>query len=241
MKCKFCEHDKKLIKAHIIPESILLYSSGNEPAQILSSSDEVFPKRSPIGIYDTSILCKECDSAMGVWDDYGKQFLTSVDMGNAVCSEGKRVALKIPNPDCRQLKLFLLSVLWRASVSNEDFFKGVDLGHYEPVLKDVLRNANQTDFGIFKIAVTMFDYDSKLVATLHPHRVKLDGVNYFRLYMLNYVFLIKVDKQKSVAPFDKWELEDNEEIIALLLDYQGSQERDVMANEILSNPRNKNI
>jgi len=48
MGCKFCDEDKPLIKAHIIPATFFVKNG----ARILSSLPEVFPKRSLIAVYD---------------------------------------------------------------------------------------------------------------------------------------------------------------------------------------------
>ena len=57
MICRGCNQDKKLVKAHIIPESFFRGLRGEkEPAKILSNRKDFYPKKSPIGIYDTEIL-----------------------------------------------------------------------------------------------------------------------------------------------------------------------------------------
>jgi hypothetical protein len=47
MRCKFCDEDKPLIRAHIIPAAFFVKNG----ARILSSSPEVYPKKSPIAVY----------------------------------------------------------------------------------------------------------------------------------------------------------------------------------------------
>lgn len=61
MICKGCGSDKKLIKAHIIPESFFagLKTPGNH---LLMVSDTLkYPKRAPLGPYDKEILCHDCE------------------------------------------------------------------------------------------------------------------------------------------------------------------------------------
>jgi hypothetical protein len=54
MKCKLCGVDKKLVKAHIIPEAFFkpLRSGKNAPLLIRPGD---YVKRAPIGVYDKTI------------------------------------------------------------------------------------------------------------------------------------------------------------------------------------------
>src|SRR3954470_151131 len=81
MLCRLCEQQKKLIKAHIIPEGFFRrLREGNKAPLLVSERDYV--KRSPIGIYDSGILCANCDGIFALWDDYAQQIL-SPDLGDA--------------------------------------------------------------------------------------------------------------------------------------------------------------
>jgi len=75
-QCRLCEKEGKLVKAHVIPEAFfrVLREDGNSP-QLLTSTPDHLPKRSPIGVYDESILCEVCESKFDRFDDYGIQTL----------------------------------------------------------------------------------------------------------------------------------------------------------------------
>jgi hypothetical protein len=76
MKRHLCCHEKKLIKAHVIPEKFFTPLRSEKKSPILCSNTEgKYPKRSPIGIYDSSILCSKCDNYIGNWDNYAQQLL----------------------------------------------------------------------------------------------------------------------------------------------------------------------
>ena len=56
-KCRLCEQETQLIKAHVIPEAFLaLPSAEYGPAKIMSAAPGFFPKRTLTGIYDDKIL-----------------------------------------------------------------------------------------------------------------------------------------------------------------------------------------
>ena len=77
MTCCYCRQDKKLIKAHIIPEGFFrrLREEQNPPMMLTNTAGE-YPKKMPIGVYDKNILCDECEKIFGVWDEYAQQLLT---------------------------------------------------------------------------------------------------------------------------------------------------------------------
>lgn len=79
MKCQYCGEDKKLIKAHIIPESFFkpLRADNGDVPYLMTDLQGEFPKKSPIGVYDKTILCRDCEDQFAQWDEYG--FKTLVD------------------------------------------------------------------------------------------------------------------------------------------------------------------
>ena len=67
--CKWCNEDKKLIKAHIYPRYFY------EGFGYLIGKNER-PVRCRQGIYDPGILCENCDrNVLGVFDQYAKDIL----------------------------------------------------------------------------------------------------------------------------------------------------------------------
>jgi hypothetical protein len=62
MICKGCGKDKKLVKSHIIPAAFFRDLTDGEDDLNLVSGDQIgIAKRSRTGIYDKSILCKDCE------------------------------------------------------------------------------------------------------------------------------------------------------------------------------------
>ncbi len=85
------------------------------------------------GVADPAILCDECEPKFGAWDTYGFEVF-SVPRGEADAirsRDGIPLAIPLEDLNYELLTLFLLSVLWRASVSTVNFFSAVELGRYE--------------------------------------------------------------------------------------------------------------
>ena len=88
-KCQLCREEKKLIKAHIIPE--FMYQDSYEDGKMLefmgvdlNEADESKAIYRYKGIYDTSILCDDCDNGIlnKELDDYASRILYGYDKQN---------------------------------------------------------------------------------------------------------------------------------------------------------------
>ena len=62
MKCKLCRVSSDFGKSHVIPESFLIHRKVEGEIPILATNKAgAYPKKRPIGEYDSEILCKECE------------------------------------------------------------------------------------------------------------------------------------------------------------------------------------
>jgi hypothetical protein len=140
MKCKLTGIDGRPVKAHIIPKSFYVKDPGErKPNKIITNTKGVYPKKSPIGIYDETIVTEEGERIFTSWDDYAAELLLAKKSDfKKRFNKGECIAFEIENYDYEKLKLFFLSVLWRASVSSHEFFKKVKLGGHENIIRDAL-------------------------------------------------------------------------------------------------------
>lgn len=152
--CKLCLHEKELVDAHIIPKSFFETKGKTTPVVEITSSEEVHPKKRPIGIYDKNILCYECEKKFDKWDDYGYKLLYEGSSERKIIlnnNDGLFVEY-YDNYDYFKLKRFFLSVLWRAGVSTDKFFSHVKLGPYLKKIQNIILSNNlelADDFDVF--------------------------------------------------------------------------------------------
>ena len=124
MKCKLTFEEGKGIKAHIIPKSFYSIDCANKiPLKIISSNRRIYPQRSQMGIYDSNIVTRNGETILQLLDDYACDLLIKNISSAKPIFDNE--ALQIDRYDYHKLKLFFLSVLWRASVSRNQFFKKV--------------------------------------------------------------------------------------------------------------------
>jgi hypothetical protein len=117
-----------LCKAHVLPRGFARRIMGaNKTNKLLTLSAVTNTQH---GVYDQEILCKDCDRWLGgAYDKYAVEILWNirdkvVPLPNDL---GLGDLVRIENVDGDRLALFVLSVLWRASISRR--FPKVDLEH----------------------------------------------------------------------------------------------------------------
>lgn len=228
MTCKFCGNDKPLIKAHIIPAGFFRrLRQGRDALDVLTNKADEYKKKSWDGPYD-KIVCKECESTWCDWDNYAQRLLADEPMGaQARYHDGQKIAYVLRDFDYKKLKLFFISMLWRASVSSQDFFSRVSLGEFEDVAKQHIAKGDPGDSQDFGTVLAKFDHPLAK-AVLDPHEDSFSGVDYYRFYLASYIAYMKVDRRpapKSLSPFA---MKENEPLYLVCRDFGKSKEVSLM-------------
>lgn len=224
--CRLCGYQGSLVKAHIIPES--LYAPLREESKvphIYSTAENAFPKRSPVGIYDSEILCGECDNRIGDWDNYAQRLLlTPLEAYGAPEELRRQKYFTIRDLDYALLKLFFVSLLWRADQSGHDFFGGVDLGQsWRERTKEMVLTGDPG--GPEEIGVTLVRYEHRLAerTIYNPEKVRSDALNFYRFSLGSYVAMIKVDRRPFKSSMQPFVLRPNEHLLVGLFEYEDSR------------------
>src|ERR1051326_1929174 len=159
MRCKLCGLDKKLIEAHVIPRSFFrIDPQEKQPSRLVTNVEGRYAQKIPKGVYDASIVCEECERTFSGWDDYADElFLKSWDKFEKITHEGQEIGYSLPSYDYPKLKLFFLSVLWRAAVSDHVMFAKIDLGPRELPLKESVLRSEAGDINHFGVVLQAFD------------------------------------------------------------------------------------
>lgn len=197
MLCQLCREDKKLIDAHIVARCLLdklFHPDG--PPQLISKEKGTLAKRLPMGEYDNKILCSECDSSFSSWEDYTADLLyrkNNVYEAAADAGRNGQSFITIPNYNYTSLKLCLLSILWRMSVSKKHDHAIVALGPYENKIRKMLLTSDPggaDDFTVILLRIYGEYASSTMVGTV---KKKMFGANSYMLGLPGYCAVIKVD------------------------------------------------
>lgn len=233
--CRLCGKDKKLIRAHVIPEALLALPSGDdEPAKILSNTPGVHPKRTLTGVYDSNILCEPCDGELGKLDQHAVENIlrstnvVDVRLGNKVMAREYRDA------DPEQVSKFIASVLWRASISSHNFFNRVKLGPYEEKIRSALLDAKQDDPSV---RMLLAEFDKADVSILNPHQTRTDGVRFWVIYASRFILYTKTDQQGAPSDLSQLTLTKGRAVTSIVRNWEGSKEYPLIARIAAANPK----
>ena len=126
-----------LIRAHIFARGFAQDAQESYRHNLLISLGSVRPLHA-LGIYDNRILCAHCDGKLGELDNYALQVCRRFDVEHRIRDDG---LFEMENVDGDRFATFVLSVLWRASITNRREFAKVSLGSYEEEARDVIFGA----------------------------------------------------------------------------------------------------
>jgi hypothetical protein len=115
----------------------LLVMHRNLIGTICLSMNSVRPLRA-LGIYDRGILCGDCDNKLGTLDDYALDVSRRFATAHFVRPDG---LFEMSNVGGDRFATFVLSVLWRASITSRPEFAKVSLGPYEADACEVIFGA----------------------------------------------------------------------------------------------------
>jgi hypothetical protein len=206
MKCKFCDNEvSELVDAHIIPRAFFEEIKKNENADFLllmTNTPGYYTQKSWIGLYDNKLVCASCEEIFKPYDDYAIKLLLKTQDFEVIKDKTGRVGVwKKVDYDYHKLKLFFLTLLWRAGASDRKEFKRIQLGPHIDKIKEYIRDSNPGTEQEYSVILARFEDNDKIGRgfLLDPHlepRKTFDGLNFYRFYLgAGYIAYIKVDKR----------------------------------------------
>lgn len=252
--CKLCQTDQKLLnKSHIIPDFYYrdceLYD-GNHQLRIMKADGNVpkfIPdkKRINTGIYDRNILCSTCDNErLGKLESYLRPFFFGGQIGvegnpvfkNFIDPKGKKF-IQLTNISYLKAKLGLLSILWRASISKQEFFKSVTLDSTtKEELRLMLLNQDPSEISRFPVVCLSIIGQNKsfLQVIAAPQKMKNQYGSGFVFLMGGIFFLFYIShnfynddlERNTISPTNKMTIfEIEEDGMGWILSYFGFKKK----------------
>jgi hypothetical protein len=229
-RCRFCEQDKvALAKAHVIPRSFFKRVRGKAKysTELRASKKAVTEKFQQAGHYDCEILCEDCERKFTPYDTHGFSVFTKVFENQNIYRDpnGFECAYLLPNVDFRLLKLFVLSVLWRASVSRLHFYRNVDLGQrHEDKIKSLIASDTIEHADDYQLVSSHQKGHPYPKVILEPWKRRVEHVNYVQFYLPDVQILVKVDKRPLPDFLRKIMVTPKPPHYMVLFPYKGSDE-----------------
>lgn len=232
--CRLCQNDRTLIKAHVIPEAFLSFPPPEVGVnKILSNKAGHYPKRSRIGIYDSGILCGECDADLGELDQHAVEQLCRSDEINNISRNGEKNSREYLSADPEKIHKFIASVAWRASISSHDFFQGVGLGPYEELIREMLLSS---EFDNTQVETMLAEFDRQDPPNLDPHLMREEGVKYWLIYANRFILYLKADNQPTPKVFEAITIQKDSPVRSVMRQFGQSKEQQVIQGVVKANP-----
>lgn len=206
--CKFCNESRELIRAHVIPEAFFRAIRRDGLAPFVVSPRNSYEKRAPIGAYDDGMLCAGCEALFGPLDSYGAEVLLNrrSELFEQVSLVSGVSALSATTINKDLLLRFLVSVLWRAHMSTNDFYQRADLGPFERTAKlcvDKSHSALPAAFDAILFQRTLEPFEPHGAAFLiDPYRSRFDTVAAYCIDLGDVSAVVKVDSRPFLVPLD---------------------------------------
>lgn len=162
------------------------------------------------GAYEKDILCFECDhDIIGKHEDYASRAIYGGKVNNAVQPQFEKMKdpqglkiLRVKQLDYRKFKLFLLSVLWRSSISKQGLFKNISLGKHEEILRRIILSGDAGEDSNYECSI-IINRESEEVLTkmiMEPRRVRQNGNSYY-IMLINTIYYMV-----NISGFNKMDL-----------------------------------
>lgn len=211
--CKLCGVTAKLIKrSHIIPEFMYngVFDEKHRMAMVELNKEIQNRKWSQSGPHEKYILCAKCEAKFSLWERYmalvlyGGNSKDSLKTENQITPDGIHVVC-LTGIDYSKAKLFFLSILWRAHISQIPFFKKVDIHALESEIRKMLVNEECNEDASYKVGIIgIKKFDKKLVNVVIEPAVLQIGSGEVAIFFINgLLYFIELNKATGFILLDE--------------------------------------
>ncbi len=187
--CRLCLKEGELRNSHILPE--FLYGNSYDEKHrtlLISREGEMIVQK---GIRE-KLLCQNCETKLSRYEKYAKELILEIPN---FARDDNLGLLYSENVDYVKLKLFQLSILWRASISSHVAFYQVNLGPHENRIRTMLDAGNPgkvIDYGCFMTLTLETELLHAIIQSPTRFTKKLEGHTAYKFSTgnLEWIFLV---------------------------------------------------
>ena len=235
--CKLTGTKGKGVKSHIIPESFYEIPPQTEGCLKLASNiSGGFIKKIPVGIYDSGIVTQKGEDIFNTWDNYAaKTLLNRSGELEPLIRKQEIIGWNLNRVNSSLLKLFALSMLWRAHASSQVMFTNVDLGIHEPIIRSMLLKSDPGKEDDYSVFIVKWTNDERGPVYMDPLYERYEGVNFYRFYGGRFIFYIKIDQRKTPLKLNPFQLADGPDLTLAARDLEKSKELSLIIKIVRKN------
>jgi len=226
MQCKLCQQEyAKLENSHIIPEWMYrpLYNDKHKFIPINNSNfNQLKPEQKG---FRQTLLCKDCEGLLSKWEGSAKKDLDDISNLKSNFLKITKLsdqALYVENLKYDSLKKFILSILWRMSITNLKQFGGVELGFFEDDIRNSLVNNRVIDTFTYPIMVHQLEIKGKYYPDIimGMEKGRIDNKYILQSFVAyGYMFDVVISKLKLPNKFAPLLLDQNGSMPVQITDY----------------------
>jgi len=161
--------------------------------------------------------------------------------------------LKLPQPkfvgdktlrvqvDYQLMKLFFVSVLWRAHLSGVRFYDKVSVGDFHAArLREMVLNRDAGGVEEYSTWMFQFNIGDERDSALPPHPVRVIRVLCYRFFIVGFTWVTKVDSRPTPEIYRGIIMRPNEPLQVRRMDWQTSQERSLLLGAVQNTTESRN-
>lgn len=225
--CKLCRKPKTLIKtSHIISDFLHdeLYDEKHRlikfhPNELKKDAPKI--STPPSATYEGGILCAKCDNdIIGKYESYASKLLRNLLPKNKkptckeVFDQTLEKTFEVENLDYQKLKLFLLSILWRSSISSRPEFQNIDLKENEERVRNQIYNGTASNENDIQIAIFKFEKEAQFSTFIAPPLLNNgEDKPYYSTIILGYVIIFHFQESEESKFWKQYSLKENGKLL----------------------------
>lgn len=176
------------------------------------------------GDIDRNILCSSCDNeVIGSYERYASKILLDENTYTETVSLDGMKCFEKP-VDYKQLKLFLLSILWRANLTSLQSYKYIDIGQHEECIRNMLFNGAADKSDIFPVSIIKIippkSYQAKII--IEPITISLGEHDCCIFYVNGFFYNFTLSKHTTKVLFDSFAIKEDNRLIIPVLENQAA-------------------
>lgn len=185
--CLACDV-KQTIRAHLIPLAFTNEVRAGDQQLALTNGSTFRANQS--GLFDDSILCRECDNRLGKHENYACQTLRRL---RDETSSQLNTYVQSPASGDRLIR-FAAGISWKYCVTRPHY-GCIDVGPYVGLLKQVALGDDDISpsINMFMIRLKAIQFEERFFRAPMPDRQF--GVNFVRLTLGAFLMFLKIDKR----------------------------------------------
>jgi hypothetical protein len=215
-----------LIKAHFIPRAFARQIKKSSGGSNTTASELRFTRSLQHGLYGDAILCADCDGFLGrKYDDPAFNLINSLNV-----MAFSAPTFEIPNVDCDLLCTFILSVLWRCSISSRYELSNINLIGYTNPARMVLWHAGPiSNLRAYRVLCQRY-YPRPGVKALYSLPIRaafqLEGSEWrgYVFPLVGFRFMVIIDPRPLPSQYDPYILNGSDTLRGSFVDFPETYE-----------------